>query len=282
MTPFAEITLDMGYDYGAVGGPGYSTTIVTTAAGREQRNQNWSAARGTWELGERNIVEEKKEYLLTFFHARRGSLQGFRYRDWNNFQVSNEPLAPGASKTQQLIRTFDDGVGDAYVQQITKPRGSTLTLTRGGAPYAYSSVDEATGIVTLNPDTSVGVTAITQANPAVVTTAAAHGLTTGDIVWLAGLTGNMAGLNDTAYAVTVIDATRFSLNGVDSSSLGAHNGSGNAETYPQGETLFWSGEFDTPARFGTDQLRIEFLGYDESAGQGFYRIGSLPMVELKA
>lgn len=282
MTPFAEITLDMGYDYGAVGGPGYSTTVVTTAAGREQRNQNWSVARGTWELGERNITEEKKDYLLTFFHGRRGSRQGFRYRDWGNFKVVDEPITPGGSKTQQLIRTFDDGGGDAYVQQITKPRGSTLSLSRAGAPYPFHLVDEATGIVTLNPDTSVGITAITEANPAVVTTAAAHGLTTGDIVWLAGLTGNMAGLNDTVYAVTVIDATRFSLNGVDSSLMGAHNGSGNAETYLRGETLFWSGDFDTPARFDTDQLRIEFLGYDEAAGQGVYRIGSLPVVELKS
>jgi len=46
MTPFAEILLDAGRDYSVVGGPELSTGIVATAAGLEQRNQNWEIARG--------------------------------------------------------------------------------------------------------------------------------------------------------------------------------------------------------------------------------------------
>lgn len=275
MTPFAEIALDLGYDYGAVGGPAWSTAIVTTAAGRELRNQNWSIARGRWELGERNLIEAKKDELLAFFHARRGSLQGFRFRDWGNYRVTNEPLAPAGKRDQQLIRTFDDGVGDPYAQTIAKPRGATVALTRGGSPYPYAGIDETTGIVTLNPDTSVAISSISQASPAVVITDAAHGLTTGAIVWLTGITGNMAGLSDSTYAITVIDPTSFSLDGVDSSSLGAHDGSGSVQTYPQGETLLWGGEYDTPVRFGTDEFRTTFVA------DGVFHLASLPVVEIK-
>lgn len=62
---------------------------------------------------------------------------------------------------------------------------------------------------------------ITKANPAQITTSAAHGLSNGDTVWLSGIsngtyngnsTSGWTALNDRKYVVTVINSTTFTLN----------------------------------------------------------------------
>jgi hypothetical protein len=67
---------------------------------------------------------------------------------------------------------------------------------------------------------------ITQGNPAVVTTTVDHGYTTGQTVYLADIAG-MTQLNDTAVTVTVIDATRFSID-KDSTTYSAYTSGGRA------------------------------------------------------
>lgn len=45
--------------------------------------------------------------------------------------------------------------------------------------------------------------------------------------------------------------------------------------------LAWSGEFDLPARFDSDQLQSRFEAVDESTGEPVHYLMSLPVVELK-
>ena len=63
------------------------------------------------------------------------------------------------------------------------------------------------------------VTAITKASPAVVTTETAHNLTTGAKVSIHTQTG-MTEINNKTYLVTVINATQFSLQGLNSTAFG--------------------------------------------------------------
>jgi len=63
--------------------------------------------------------------------------------------------------------------------------------------------------------------AITKANPAVVTTKAAHGLTTGDQVRAFDVVG-MTEVNDITFTVSVLTSTTFELDGIDSSAYGTH------------------------------------------------------------
>ena len=72
---------------------------------------------------------------------------------------------------------------------------------------------------------AVRITNITQANPAVVTTQDDHEFTTGDSIYLTGISG-MIDLNNTSYTITVIDSTSFSLDGIDSSSYDEYTGNG--------------------------------------------------------
>lgn len=60
------------------------------------------------------------------------------------------------------------------------------------------------------------ITGITKATPAVVTVSN-HGYSTGDKVYLSGITGNDAALNNKIYTITRVDSNRFSLNTVKTS-----------------------------------------------------------------
>jgi len=276
MASFAEILLDVGRDYSVIGGPEFSTGIVTTAAGLEQRNQNWEVARGRWQLGERHIDKTTKDALQAFFRARRGSLQGFRFRDWTDFQVAGESFDPAGARDIQLVKTYDDGSGYAYVRDIIKPR-SGVTLTRAGSPEGYASLDTATGILSLNPDSEATIQYAYGENPARINFAVAHGFTTGQTIWLRGLTGYWAPLTDAAYVITVTGTNDFTLDGIDGTVYtSAPQASAYAGLYPIGETLTWSGEFDVPARFETDMFRTEFVTSE------LFHLESLPVVELKA
>ncbi len=74
-------------------------------------------------------------------------------------------------------------------------------------------------IVTPVSSISAAVSAITNANPGVVTTGAAHGFTTGDVVDFAAIVGTTE-LNTGTYTITVISPTTFSV--VDTTTFGVY------------------------------------------------------------
>jgi hypothetical protein len=87
-----------------------------------------------------------------------------------------------------------------------KFQGSTIAILSG-----YSATD-------------IVITAVTKANPAVVT-ATGHGLTDGDVVKITEVVG-MTELNDGVFIADVIDANTFRLFDVDSSAYGTYTSGG--------------------------------------------------------
>jgi hypothetical protein len=77
------------------------------------------------------------------------------------------------------------------------------------------------GILT---ETTTSITAITQANPAVVT-AAGHGLSNGDRVFISGVAG-MSQLNNLEFTVAGQTTNTFELSGVDSAGFDAYTSGG--------------------------------------------------------
>ncbi len=76
---FIEEKLDLGYDYGAIGGMRFNTTIIKDGEKNQQRNVNWWLPLGRWQLGERTLLEsdlediKELEYLRCFHKDRKGS-----------------------------------------------------------------------------------------------------------------------------------------------------------------------------------------------------------------
>ena len=96
------------------------------------------------------------------------------------------------------------------------------------------------------------ITGITQANPAVVTTSGAHGLTTGDLVWISGVAG-MTQVNQRFFRAVVLSGTTFELeeesgSNVNSTAYTAYGSGGTAQEVYSISTP-WDGADLTALRF---------------------------------
>lgn len=83
---FTEIRFPENISYGSTGGPEFSTDVVTTHNGCEQRNINWSRARARYNIAYGVRSSEQLTELITFFHARKGKAIGFRFNDFSTDQ----------------------------------------------------------------------------------------------------------------------------------------------------------------------------------------------------
>src|SRR3972149_11585574 len=74
---------------------------------------------------------------------------------------------------------------------------------------------------------SKAITAITRADPAVVTSAA-HGLTTGDVIRITGVVG-MTEVNDEAFIIVKVTDNTFQLVDTDSTGYGTYTANGSID-----------------------------------------------------
>ncbi|MFN3727527.1 MAG: DUF2460 domain-containing protein [Allosphingosinicella sp.] len=163
MSGFHEVVFPPDISYGASGGPGYSTTVVTTVSGHERRNANWAAARGKWNVAHGLKKREQVAALIAFFRARKGRAYGFRFKDWTDYQAFAQVLGvgDGANKTFQLVKHYASG-GEIDTRLIAKPVTGTVKIYRDGVEAVTGwTVNTATGLVTFTtaPTSGVQVTA---------------------------------------------------------------------------------------------------------------------------
>lgn len=140
MVAFHDTRLPEVIEQGAEGGPIYSTSVVESLGGYEQRNGNWAQPRFKWNITSGWSDETTYQALLTFFHARAGRLYGFRFKDWSNYQAVAQPQV-AATGGRQLYVNYTSG-GYTLQRKITRPVSGTVTLSAGG------TLDYATGLVT--------------------------------------------------------------------------------------------------------------------------------------
>ncbi|MDX9689780.1 MAG: DUF2460 domain-containing protein [Alphaproteobacteria bacterium] len=160
---FHEVRFPDDIAYGASGGPAYSTSVVATASGFEQRNANWSAARGKWDVSSGLKQQAQLDLLIAFFRARKGKAYGFRFKDWTDYRATSQLLGTGdgATKTFQLVKSYASGAG-SEVRTITKPVLGTVVPYLGGVKQTSGwSINTATGVSTFSvaPAQGVAVTA---------------------------------------------------------------------------------------------------------------------------
>lgn len=147
---FHEVRFPDDIAYGASGGPAYSTSVVSTASGYEQRNMNWSVARGRWDVSSGLKRSDQLENLIAFFRARRGKAYGFRFKDWTDYKGADQRIGLGNGSLQefQLVKAYESGAG-SEMRIITKPVSGSVVVYAGGEEVSSGiSVDATTGIVT--------------------------------------------------------------------------------------------------------------------------------------
>ena len=170
IAPFAEVSFPARLAFGSTGGVERRTEVVTLASGFERRATPWAQGRRRWLVGGgvRKLADATE--LLAFFEARRGRLQGFRYRDFADFSSAatgadpaptDQPIGvgDGATTVFALAKLYGDGA-DAALRPIAKPVAGTVRVAVAGAAAAFT-VDVTTGLVTLAsaPTAGAAVTA---------------------------------------------------------------------------------------------------------------------------
>lgn len=161
---FIETRFPADISYGSAGGPAYSTDIVMTQGGYEQRNINWAQARTRYNVAYGVRTQPQLDALIAFFRARKGRASGFRFKDWTDFSAVNQLIGTGDGSTTQfqLVKHYDSG-GVTETRIISKPVSGTVAIyfdeaVQSGSSY---SVDITTGRVTFvtAPSADVEITA---------------------------------------------------------------------------------------------------------------------------
>lgn len=138
--------------FGAVGGPEWSTSVVVTAGGREQRNAAWAYPRHRWDVSAGVKTQADFELLRAHFMTVRGRLHGFRFKDWADFRVTYADgiMIALSATTFQLAKRYTSGA-QTMQRQIRKPVGATVQVRDGTTPLVVGidyTLDATTGVVT--------------------------------------------------------------------------------------------------------------------------------------
>lgn len=141
---------------GAEGGPEFSTSVIMSSGGHEQRVANWSVARGRWNVG--TGLQDVADYatLLSFFRARFGRLAGFRFKDWGDYTMARQTIGTtdGADATWQIFKRYTSGAIN-YDRPITRPVTGTVRCWVNNTERAIGAggndfqVNVSTGVITI-------------------------------------------------------------------------------------------------------------------------------------
>lgn len=272
--------------YGFRGGPMFRTKVVEMASGHEKRNQDWSRARRRYDAAHGVKSQAELDVLLAFFLAvGKGKLNGFRVRDWADYQVTvaNGIIGSGVgdgTPTLQLAKRYTSGANTSD-RDITKP--VSASIYRGGvlqaSPTNYT-LDTTNGEVSFVALGSAVVSSHVIGATHQVVTASDPGLSIGEKMYLSGVTGTAATLlNGIAHTISNKSGAgpyTWTLATSTGGSPTLTASGGTAAKYPQAsDTLTWAGEFDTPCRFDTDEMvsRIEDLDV--------HTWGQIPIIEIR-
>ena len=169
---FDEVQFPSDISYGSRGGPGFNTAIIEVDSGQEERIARWAEARRRYDVSYGVKSRDKLSTLLTFYMARQGAANGFRYKDWVDFaSPSNHRTDPtavafgdhhigdgDASKTQfQLRKKYVNG-SVTRIRLIRKPVAGTTKIGFDSVEQTSGwSVNTTTGIVTFTSAPGAGV-----------------------------------------------------------------------------------------------------------------------------
>ncbi len=93
-------------------------------------------------------TREQMAEVIAFFRARKGRAYGFRFRDWTDFEATDQALVATADPlVWKLAKTYASGPS-ADLRLITKPEAGSVLVRVSGALVPGISVDHLAGIVT--------------------------------------------------------------------------------------------------------------------------------------
>lgn len=170
---FHEVQFPPSISFGSSGGPGFSTAIITTDSGAEQRVARWSQSRRKYDVSKGVKSQQDLSDLITFYIARQGPAFGFRFKDWSDYNTTTSGSYPqdggqtnldvnigvgNGTKTQfQLLKNYSSG-GITRVRKIVKPVAGTVKVALASVNQTAGwTVDTTTGLLTFMTAPAAGV-----------------------------------------------------------------------------------------------------------------------------
>lgn len=151
---FFEFQFDPRFSYGARGGPTWRTTKVMTRSGRRFVDREWEYPLHRYNVSHAVKTNDDFEAVRAFFYNVAGSYDGFRFKDWSDYeatQANSKLTALGTSpETWQLQRKYVTGTR-TFLRDITKPRaGVAVYRTRASVvTLATATVDITNGTASI-------------------------------------------------------------------------------------------------------------------------------------
>lgn len=146
---FINAILDEAVAYGFEGGPEYNTINVDLENGLSHRDSAWMYPRHKYSAQFDNMSDDDRDEVIEVFHAVRGMRHSFKFKDWNDFHVTNEPLnvEVGTSNRVQLYKTYN--FGPAYTIRPIQAIATDVVIYNGATPIA-GTLNTETGEFTPN------------------------------------------------------------------------------------------------------------------------------------
>ena len=118
--------------YGSAGGPEYSTDVVASQGGWEQRNANWANARCRFNVASGVKTKEQLTELIAFFRICQGRATAFRFRDWSDFATEGLVGTGDGGQTEFRLSKRYALNGVTSLRPITHPLAETLVVSVNG------------------------------------------------------------------------------------------------------------------------------------------------------
>jgi uncharacterized protein (TIGR02217 family) len=151
--------LDYNITKGARSTVQFQRTKTYTKGGRLKQHFDWDTAKHVLDLSYRLRPKAEYDELRDFFYVvMAGAYEGFRARDWSNYQLTqeNSSLTLVTGSDYQINRLHTVGAV-SYLHPIYKPVDESITIIRNRASVisvAGATIDYETGIATISGHSS--------------------------------------------------------------------------------------------------------------------------------
>lgn len=134
--PVLDETVAMGFRSAA---GGWNTSIVPGGGGTEYRNQVWLLPRRRYEFDFPEKNEADVRAIMEFVDDRRGALLAWLFKDWLNYQLTDELIltAAGGETTAQVKQIV--GTGNVFSRDIKYIKSGTLVVEKNGTPLTVTT-----------------------------------------------------------------------------------------------------------------------------------------------
>lgn len=144
---FVEERLDLGITYGTTATITTNTAIVETFSGAETRSINWVYPLLKFNIGQKGCLNQQLEYFLAFHAARKGAYEGFRFKDWADYQF-NTLITLNANKQGQLFKQYSVAGSSVKRPLLKIVNGSVSVFVNDVAVTQGWSLNYNTGVIT--------------------------------------------------------------------------------------------------------------------------------------